>query len=70
MTRSFTKGLVIPRLFSIGRNVFYKSVCNCTLWALYCLLFIMILPYKQTYTHKTLKEDEARDPKEANKACE
>ena len=41
------QGISNTTAFFMGRNAFYKSVCNRTLWAVCCLLFIfIILPYK------------------------
>ena len=50
------RGISNTTAFFIGRNVFYKSVCNCNFWAVYCLLFVIILPYEQTYTYKVEKK--------------
>ena len=68
------QGITNTTAFFMGRNAFYKSVCNHTLWAVYWLLFIIIYPTQTNMYVESLKEDEAREPKKAkrakNKPCE
>ena len=68
------QGISKTTVFFMGRNAFYKSVCNRTLWAVYWLLFIIIYPTQTNMYVESLKEDEAREPKKAkrakNKPCE
>ena len=74
MTRSFTKGLVIPRLSLWGEMPFTKVCVEPHLMS--CLLIIVYYHFAtQTNIYvESLKEDEAREPKKAkkakNKACE
>ena len=49
MARSFAKGLVKPRL-SLSGEMSFTKVCVTAPYS--CLLFIIILPYKQTFTYK------------------
>ena len=71
MTRSFAKGLVIPRLSLWGEMPFTKVCVEPHLMS--CLLIIVYYHFAtQTNIYvESLKEDEAREPKKAkNKACE
>ena len=68
------QGIGNTTAFFMGRNAFYKSVCNRTLWAVCWLLFIIIYLTQTNIYVESLKEDEAREPKKAkrakNKPCE
>ena len=46
------QGIGNTTAFFIGRNAFYKSVCNFTLWAVYCLLFILKIPSQNKILYK------------------
>ena len=71
MTRSFTKGLVIPRLSLWGEMPFTK-VCVTAPYELF-IVYYHFATQTNIYV-ESLKEDEAREPKKAkkakNKACE
>ena len=54
---------LIKQIKNTYRNHFSRSYEN------RFIVFIIILPYRQKYRYKILKKDEAREPKEANKAC-
>ena len=68
MTRSFAKGLVIPRLSLTGEMSFTK-VCVTAPYELFIVYYHFTI---QTNIYvESLKEDGAREPKKAkNKACE
>ena len=55
MTRFFAKGLVIPRL-SLSGEMSFTKVCVTAPYELFIVRFIIILPYKQTYTYKVEKK--------------
>ena len=71
MTRSFAKGLVIPRLSLWGEMPFTK-VCVTAPYELF-IVYYHFATQTNIYV-ESLKEDEAREPKKAkkakNKACE
>ena len=71
MTRSFAKGLVIPRLSLWGEMPFTK-VCVTAPYELF--IFYYHFATQTNIYIESLKEDEAREPKKAkkakNQACE